>query len=138
MLALWCLRECTRQTQDILLRLPRSIVSGVQRLDALAGGSLVACVLQPLREHSMRCLTLLEGAAAAASPSSAASPAQNANASADSAAPAAGTTAAATAEVRGPAVHIPSFGAANEDVDAMLVVQRLIYALDHAVEVLGN
>lgn len=115
--------------------------SGLQRLDALAGGSLAASILQPLRTHSMRCLVQLEGAAAAAAPPAAASPAADARPPAGAAASAFGAIAAvqqglALPEVCGSGAQTP--GASHEDIDAMLVVQRLIYALDRVLEVLRH
>lgn len=119
---------------------------GLQRLDALAGGSLAANVLQPLRTHSMRCLVPLERAAAAATQPAASAAAVDANPPTGGAASAAGAGAAVQPEpgllaTRGrgaPSLGAPSLGASNEDTDAMLVVQRLIYALDRVLEVCGS
>ena len=111
----------------------------MQRLDALAGGSLAASILQPLRMHSMQCLVLLEGTAAAAAPPAASSPAAGAQSPAGAAASAASGVAA---EAQGPPLPlklgpgVQTLGASNEDVDAMLVVQRLIYALDRVLDVM--
>lgn len=99
-------------------------------------------IVQPLREHAVQCLALLEGAAATASPPPAGSPAASAGPPAGSAASAAGVAAVASAEAAGAAGQqvggssILTFGAVNEDVDAMLTVQRLIYALDRVLDVL--
>ena len=114
---------------------------GLQRLDALAGGSLAANVLQPLRKHSMRCLVLLDGAAAAATQPAASGSATDAQPPAGGAASAAGASAAVQPEpgllaTRGRGA--PNLGASKEDIDAMLVVQRLIHALDRVLEVCGS
>lgn len=101
----------------------------MQKLDSLAGGSLAAQTLRPLREYSLRCLAQLEPPkTAAAAPSAAAVDAT-----------ASGSTAAGSAAAAVPAGSAsPVVPGADDDTDAMLALMRLLHAVDCALELLGS
>lgn len=110
----------------------------MQKLDSLAGGSLAAKALRSLREYSLQCIATLEAPAAAAAAPSAAWPAATAPAASAAAGAAASGAAAATQAMSASDASLAVLGGGSDDTGAVLALQRLVHAVDRALELLGG